>query len=58
MFRSGHRQGFKIACPEEIAYREGFIDLDQVARLAGPLAKSEYGRYLQRLVEEERQSRR
>ena len=53
-----HRQGFKIACPEEIAYREGFIDLDQVARLAAPLATSEYGRYLQRLVEEERQSRR
>ena len=53
-----HRQGFKIACPEEIAYREGFIALDQVARLAEPLATSEYGRYLQRLVEEERQSRR
>jgi glucose-1-phosphate thymidylyltransferase len=52
-----HRQGFKIACPEEIAYREGFIELDQVARLAEPLAKSEYGRYLQRLVEEERQVR-
>ncbi len=53
-----HRQGFKIACPEEIAYREGFIGLDQVARLAEPLAKSEYGRYLQRLVEEERHARR
>jgi len=53
-----HRQGFKIACPEEIAYREGFIDLDQVARLAGPLATSAYGHYLQRLVEEERQARR
>jgi glucose-1-phosphate thymidylyltransferase len=52
------RQGFKIACPEEIAYREGFIELDQVARLAEPLATSAYGRYLQRLVEEERQSRR
>ena len=52
------RQGFKIACPEEIAYREGFIDLDQVARLAAPLATSEYGRYLQRLVEEERSGRR
>jgi glucose-1-phosphate thymidylyltransferase len=53
-----HRQGFKIACPEEIAYREGFIDLDQVARLAEPLATSECGRYLRRLVDEERQSRR
>ena len=53
-----HRQGFKIACPEEIAYREGFIDLDQVARLAEPLAKSEYGRYLLRLIEDERHVRR
>ena len=53
-----HRQGFKIACPEEIAYREGFIDLAQVARLAEPLAKSEYGRYLQRLVEDEARSSR
>jgi glucose-1-phosphate thymidylyltransferase len=53
-----HRQGFKIACPEEIAYREGFIDLEQLASLAEPLARSDYGRYLQRLVEEERQSRR
>jgi glucose-1-phosphate thymidylyltransferase len=53
-----HRQGFKIACPEEIAYREGFIELDQVSRLAEPLAKSDYGRYLQRLVEEERHARR
>jgi len=52
-----NRQGFKIACPEEIAYREGFIDLDRVAYLAEPLAKSEYGRYLQRLVEEERRER-
>ncbi len=47
------RQGFKIACPEEIAYREGFIDLAQLARLAEPLAKSDYGRYLQQLVDEE-----
>jgi glucose-1-phosphate thymidylyltransferase len=47
------RQGFKIACPEEIAYREGFIDLAQLARLAAPLAKSDYGRYLHRLVEDE-----
>jgi glucose-1-phosphate thymidylyltransferase len=52
-----HRQGFKIACPEEIAYRAGFIDIDQMARLAKPLATSEYGRYLLRLVEEEQQSR-
>jgi glucose-1-phosphate thymidylyltransferase len=52
-----HRQGFKIACPEEIAYRLGFIDIEQVARLAKPLAKNEYGGYLRRLVEDEQQSR-
>jgi glucose-1-phosphate thymidylyltransferase len=52
------RQGFKIACPEEIAYREGFIDLPQLARLAEPLAKSDYGRYLERLVEDEARVRR
>jgi glucose-1-phosphate thymidylyltransferase len=52
-----HRQGFKIACPEEVAYRLGFIDIEQVARLAKPLAKNGYGRYLLRLVEDEQQSR-
>jgi len=52
-----HRQGFKIACPEEIAYRLGFIDIEQMARLAERLEKSEYGRYLLRLVEDEQQSR-
>ena len=51
-----HRQGFKIACPEEIAYHAGFIDIEQVARLAQPLAKNGYGRYLLRLVEEEQRS--
>jgi len=45
------RQGLKVACPEEIAYRKGFIDADQLARLALPLAKSGYGRYLLRLLE-------
>jgi glucose-1-phosphate thymidylyltransferase len=40
------RQGLKICCPEEIAWRNGWIDDDQLERLATPLAKSGYGRYL------------
>lgn len=52
-----HRQGFKIACPEEIAYYAGFISIEQMAKLAEPLANNEYGRYLLRLVEEERRPR-
>jgi glucose-1-phosphate thymidylyltransferase len=46
------RQGLKIACPEEIAYRMGYIDAGQVERLAEPLGKTGYGRYLRRLLEE------
>ncbi|MDR0701497.1 MAG: glucose-1-phosphate thymidylyltransferase RfbA [Azoarcus sp.] len=46
------RQGLKIACPEEIAWRAGWIDDAALARLAAPLAKSGYGRYLQRLIED------
>lgn len=46
------RQGLKIACVEEIAYRMGYIDAEQVLRLAKPLAKNGYGRYLQQLVRE------
>ena len=45
------RQGLKIACLEEIAWRKGFIDLAQFERLAESLAKSEYGEYLLKLVE-------
>ncbi len=46
------RQGLKVACPEEIAYRMGYIDADALIRLAEPLKKSGYGEYLLRLLEE------
>ena len=45
------RQGLKVSCPEEIAWRMGFIDDAQLARLAEPLAKSGYGHYLRELLE-------
>ena len=46
------RQGLKVACPEEIAFRKGFIDAAQLERLAQPLIKSGYGQYLQRLLKD------
>ncbi len=46
------RQGFKIACPEEVAYRNGFIDAQQVESLAAPLLKSNYGQYLLSVIKE------
>lgn len=49
-----NRQGLKIACPEEIAFRRGFIDAQQLERLARPMAKSSYGQYLLRLLGEEK----
>ncbi|HNW03094.1 MAG TPA: glucose-1-phosphate thymidylyltransferase, partial [Burkholderiaceae bacterium] len=47
-----HRQGLKVAAPEEIVWRHGWIDDAQLQRLAAPLAKSSYGQYLLRLLKE------
>lgn len=44
------RQGFKISCPEEIAYQKGFIDRRQLEVLADSMGKSDYGRYLRRVL--------
>lgn len=48
-----HRQGLKIGCPEEIAWRMGFIDAAQLEKLAKPLLKSGYGEYLLALINEQ-----
>jgi glucose-1-phosphate thymidylyltransferase len=47
-----HRQGLKIACPEEIAYHMGFVDAAQLEKLAAPLLKSGYGAYLMRVLKD------
>jgi hypothetical protein len=46
------RQGLKVACPEEIAYRKGYINADQLRKLAEPLKKNQYGQYLLQILED------
>nr|CCF78654.1 dTDP-glucose pyrophosphorylase [Rubrivivax gelatinosus S1] len=46
------RQGLKVACPEEIAFRSGWIDAEALERLAQPMLKNGYGRYLMQLIEQ------
>ena len=46
------RQGLKVACPEVVAYRQGWVDAQQLVKLAAPLAKNGYGQYLMRLIQD------
>ena len=47
-----NRQGLKVACPEEVAFRQGYVDAAQVEKLAQPLAKTGYGQYLLKVIKE------
>ena len=47
-----NRQGLKVSCPEEISYRQGWINATQLGKLAAPLSKNGYGQYLQRVLKE------
>jgi glucose-1-phosphate thymidylyltransferase len=47
-----NRQGLKVSCPEEISYRQGWINASQLEKLAAPLSKNGYGQYLKRLLSE------
>jgi glucose-1-phosphate thymidylyltransferase len=47
-----HRQGLKVACPEEIAFRKGWISPEQLEALAAPMKKNSYGQYLSRILKE------
>jgi glucose-1-phosphate thymidylyltransferase len=50
------RQGLKVGCVEEVAFRKGFISQDQLEALAGPLRKSGYGEYLNMILEQKDRS--
>jgi glucose-1-phosphate thymidylyltransferase len=52
------RQGLKVACPEEVAYRMGYIDANGVLELASRMRQSQYGQYLRQIIEEERPAAR
>jgi glucose-1-phosphate thymidylyltransferase len=51
------RQGLKVACPEEVAFKMGFIAAEDVLRVAGSMRGNEYGQYLERMIEEETSGR-